>query len=196
MNCRSWVGGKRERAVRYLAVGFWNSFERESMAARKLVVRVADTGGMWSRCVDHNTAASVNKVNVTICTVLWPNQNKSTADTSVYSGRSTKSSHVYLSGLDPNCLSTSAYCLVVNGCLVWVQKMTIVKTGHPRRGIGNFWILRGLCFEAYVIEGLAPLEFDPWRRDDHAVAKRRAPATRWHDVIFHNCTSAKAYQLV
>jgi hypothetical protein len=39
------------------------------MEAGKLVVWVANTGGIWSRHVDRNTAASLNKINVAICTV-------------------------------------------------------------------------------------------------------------------------------
>jgi len=69
------VRGKRGKAVGHFAVRYWNlpererERERERMEARKLVVRVANTGGIWSRCVDHNTTASVNKINTTICTV-------------------------------------------------------------------------------------------------------------------------------
>jgi hypothetical protein len=95
----------------------------------------------------------------------------------------------------PNCLSTSAHCLIVNTFLVWVQKIAVVQTDHLMRGIGSFWSLRGSSFEAYVVEVISPMVFDPWWRDDHAVPKRRALITQWHGVIFRIYAAAKVWRL-
>jgi hypothetical protein len=127
---QGYVGVGGGGAVGHLAVRYWNLPERERMEAWKLVVRVANTGGIWSRCGDHNTIASGNKINMAICAV-WHNPNMNITDTSVYLGRNSKSWHVYLSGLLPNCLSTSARFVIVNGLLMWVQKIAVIKNRSP-----------------------------------------------------------------
>jgi len=85
--------------------------------------------------------------------------------------------------------------LSFNGCLVLVQKIAVVQTDHLRRGIGNFLTLRGSSFEAYVVEVIAPMEFDPRWGDGHTVPKRRAPITQWHGVIIRNCAATKVWKL-
>jgi hypothetical protein len=114
-----------------------------------------------------------------------------TADTSVYLGRNSKSWHVYLTRLLPNCLSTSARFVIVDGFLVWVQKISVIKNRSPEERNRTFLKPTWVGFGRLLIEVIAAVEFDPWWRDGHAVPKRREPITQWHGVIIRNCAAAE-----